>query len=91
MNKENDLSIEDIVENFISYSKSKNLTKYKIEDLNLQEGYITLRKVKNRKQGMIPLSQSIIEILKEYLQCREGEKDDLCFVQYMEVNYQKMD
>ena len=39
----------------------------KIEDLNLQDGYVALRKVKNRKQRMIPFGQSIIEILKEYL------------------------
>ena len=50
-----------------------------IKDLNFNDGLITLRKTKNRKQQIIPLSASLAEILQEYLIVRGGDPDDFLF------------
>ena len=41
--------------------------------INFQSGVIILRKTKNRKQQIIPLSATLAEILQGYLQIRGGE------------------
>ena len=51
----------------------------KIEDINFDDGFITLRKTKNRKQQIIPLSATLNEILKEYLEIRGGKPEDYLF------------
>ena len=50
-----------------------------IGDINFQSGTITLRKTKNRKQQIIPLSHTLADILQEYLQIRGGEAEDYLF------------
>jgi integrase/recombinase XerD len=40
---------------------------------------ITLRKTKSRKQQIIPLSASLADILKEYMEIRGGDDDDFLF------------
>ena len=50
-----------------------------IGDINFQSGTITLRKTKNRKQQIIPLSHTLADILQEYLQIRGGEDEDYLF------------
>ena len=50
-----------------------------IGDINFQSGIIILRKTKNRKQQIIPLSATLAEILQGYLQIRGGEADDYVF------------
>ena len=50
-----------------------------IGDINFQSGTITLRKTKNRKQQIIPLSHTLADILQEYLQVRGGEDEDYLF------------
>lgn len=51
----------------------------RISDINFQSGIITLRRTKNRKQQIIPLSQTLADILQEYLQIRGGEDEDYLF------------
>jgi integrase/recombinase XerD len=51
----------------------------KIGDINFESGVITLRKTKNRKQQIIPLSNTLSDVLKEYLQIRGGEAEDYLF------------
>ena len=51
----------------------------RIGDINFQEGVIILKKTKNRKQQIIPLSQTIAKILQEYLVFRKGSEDDILF------------
>ena len=51
----------------------------KIGDINFESGVITLRKTKNRKQQIIPLSQTLSDILTEYLEYRGGKEDDYLF------------
>ncbi len=50
-----------------------------IGDINFQSGVIILRKSKNRKQQIIPLSATLAEILQEYLQIRGGDAEDFVF------------
>lgn len=50
-----------------------------ISDVDFEGGTITLRKTKNRKQQIIPLSNSLGDVLSEYLLVRGGEGDDYLF------------
>ena len=60
-------------------NRSRTLRNIKIEDLDLQDGYVKLRKVKNRKQQIIPISKQMVMIITEYLQFRKGEDDHYLF------------
>lgn len=51
----------------------------KIGDINFDGGLITLKKTKNRKEQIIPLSASLSEILQGYLEIRGGSPDDYLF------------
>ncbi len=59
--------------------RSRTLVNIKVKDLDLENGFVTFCKVKNRRQQVIPLSKSINQILVEYLQYRQGEEDDYLF------------
>lgn len=50
-----------------------------IGDIRFDDGVINLRKTKNRKQQIIPLSATLAGILKEYLNIRGGNADDYLF------------
>lgn len=50
-----------------------------IRDLNFEDGILTLRKTKNRKQQIIPLSASLADVLQEYLVVRGGQPEDYLF------------
>lgn len=51
----------------------------KISDLNFEDSLIVLRRVKNRKQQIIPMSHSLSGILNEYLEVRGGTPEDYVF------------
>lgn len=51
----------------------------KIEDIDFEGGMITLRRTKNRKQQIIPLSNTLGDVLREYLMIRGGNPDDYLF------------
>ena len=51
----------------------------RIRDINFEDGVIMLAKTKNRRQQIIPLSNTLAEILREYLEIRGGEADDYLF------------
>lgn len=51
----------------------------RICDINFDGGTITLCKTKNRKQQIIPLSNTLADILQEYLLVRGGEPTDYLF------------
>ncbi|CAL66204.1 tyrosine-type recombinase/integrase [Christiangramia forsetii] len=42
----------------------------KDEDVNLEEGYLLVRDSKNGKQRIIPISQSLVSVCREYLEYR---------------------
>jgi integrase/recombinase XerD len=51
----------------------------KIGDIDFENGLITYRKTKNRKQQIVPLSKSLEKILISYLEVRGGDADDYLF------------
>lgn len=51
----------------------------RIKDIDFADGTILLRKTKNRKQQIIPLSPTLADVLTEYLQYRGGEEEDYLF------------
>ena len=57
----------------------KNLQYLKIADLDFENRVVKLNHTKNRKQTLLPLSNSIIEVLSEYLKYRKGKPDDYVF------------
>jgi len=56
-----------------------SLISIKIEDLDFESLEIILRKTKNRKQQRIPISPGVEELLREYLQYRQGGAEDYLF------------
>jgi integrase/recombinase XerD len=57
----------------------KNLQYLKIKDLDFDNRIVRLNNTKNRKQTLLPLSNSIIDILRDYLRYRKGKEDDFVF------------
>lgn len=51
----------------------------KIEDIDFENGLITYKKTKNRKQQIVPLSKSLERVLITYLEIRGGETTDYLF------------
>lgn len=57
----------------------RTLRNIKCKDIKLQDGYIVLEKTKNKRQQLIPLSESLAKILREYLRIRNGNDEDYLF------------
>jgi len=55
------------------------ITNLKIKDINFENREISLRKVKNKRQYVIPLSATLTKTLTEYLKIRGGKPDDYLF------------
>ncbi len=51
----------------------------RIKDIDFSSGVIILRKTKNRNQQIIPLSDTLADVLTEYLVYRNGSGDDYVF------------
>lgn len=51
----------------------------KIRDIDFNEKTVTLYKLKNRTQAILPLASSVITTLKEYLKYRKGSQDEFLF------------
>ncbi len=69
---------------FISYlvgtgNRISTALNLKIKDIDFTEAVIYIRKAKNRKQQIIPLSRSLSSVLSAYLQIRQGNPDDYLF------------
>jgi len=61
----------------------------KIADIDFQNHEILLKKVKNRRQYIIPLSVRLEKILLDYLLYRKGEPDDYLFCNRYGARLQK--
>lgn len=61
-------------------ARSSTIAELKISDLDLDGNYVFYRKVKDRKQTIIPMGSILVDILKEFLTHRKGEPDDYVFV-----------
>lgn len=62
-------------------ARASTIISLTISDLDLENGYIIYRKVKDRKQTIIPIPSSLVTILQEYLTYRKGNPNDNLFVQ----------
>ena len=60
-------------------NRLSTLCNLKIKDIDFENTEITLRKVKNKKQYIIPLTSTLANTLSEYLKIRQGEPDDYLF------------
>jgi integrase/recombinase XerD len=61
-------------------NRSGTICNLEIGDIDFESGYIQLRKTKNKRQQIIPLSDTLAKVLNEYLQYRNGDIDDYLFV-----------
>lgn len=70
-----------VLENYLLGTGNRISTalEVKIGDIDFYSGTILLRKTKNRKQQIIPLSSTLAAILSEYLTHRGGDSDDYLF------------
>jgi len=60
-------------------NRRKTVINLKIKDIDLENMEIKLKKVKNKKPYIIPMSISLKSVLAEYLKFRNGEPDDYLF------------
>lgn len=60
-------------------NRVSTLINVKIRDIDFENNLVTLGKTKNKKQQIIPMSKTLVQVLMEYLQYRSGEPDDYLF------------
>ena len=60
-------------------TRSLELRSIRCKDVNLNDGYITLVHTKNKEPRIVPLSESLISILQEYMMIRNGADEDYLF------------
>lgn len=60
-------------------NRASTVLSLKISDINFDEMTIHLRKVKNRRQQLVPLSPALKEVLIDYLKTWEWKEDDYLF------------
>jgi integrase/recombinase XerD len=60
-------------------NRIKTIRNIKIKDLDFESGYIRLRATKNRYQQIIPFGKRLQEIIREYIEYREGKEEDFLF------------
>lgn len=60
-------------------NRASTVLNIKISDINFDDMTIHLRKVKNRRQQIVPLSPALKEILSDYLKTWEWTEDDYLF------------
>lgn len=70
-----------VLENYLLATGNRISTALSVQlkDIDFANGLITLRKTKNRKQQIIPLSHSLSLILQEYIEIRGGNAEDYLF------------
>lgn len=70
-----------VFENYLlgTGSRLSSALNVRIGDIDFDNGTILLRKAKNRRQQLLPLSRTLAGILKEYLEKRGGAADDYLF------------
>jgi integrase/recombinase XerD len=71
-----------VIVNFLMATgcRARTLCNMKIKDLDFENDLITYTWTKNRRQQVVPMSNTLKRVLLEYLQYREGKPDDYVFV-----------
>lgn len=57
-------------------NRVKTIRNIKVKDLDFEIGYIRLRATKNRYQQIIPFGNRLQEVIREYIEYREGKIDE---------------
>jgi len=70
-------------------NRISTLLNIKIGDIDFTDSMITLTKTKNRRQQVVPLSRTMVQILKEYLLYRQGTPDDFLFCNVFGTQFSK--
>jgi integrase/recombinase XerD len=60
-------------------NRSSTVADIRIGDVRLQENEVFIRKTKQKKQYILPISGSLKPVLQEYMRFRKGEADDFLF------------
>lgn len=60
--------------------RARTLANLRIKDLDFDNQLITYTWTKNRKQQIVPMSNTLKKVLIEYLQYREGKPEDYVFI-----------
>jgi integrase/recombinase XerD len=60
-------------------NRASTVVNIKIENVDLDNETIILTKTKNRKQQIIPISRSLVPILREYIKYRKGNTENYLF------------
>jgi len=61
-------------------NRSSSVCDIRIKDVDFYSGSIAVTRTKNKKQQIIPLSNTLAIILQEYLKHRKGKPDDHLFI-----------
>ena len=59
--------------------RSATLRNIKIRDLDLEDGHVKFTKMKHGGTHIVPMSQTLIKRISDYLEVREGSPDDYLF------------
>ncbi|WP_051656734.1 tyrosine-type recombinase/integrase [Butyrivibrio sp. AE3004] len=80
-----------VFENYLLGTGNRLSTALNIQigDIDFDNGYIRLRKTKNRKEQLFPLSKALSEVLQEYLMIRRGDPDEYLFGSDLQNDYDK--
>lgn len=62
-----------------SGQRANSVINIKIKDVDFFNGIVRLEETKNKKQTLLPLSQSLLKILDDYLVIRKGDPNDYLF------------
>lgn len=70
-----------VIINYVLATGNREATIVNIKnyDVDFENEVIKLQKTKNRKQQIIPITRSLIHVLREYMSYRKGENDDYLF------------
>jgi len=60
-------------------NRLRTASNVRIRDVNFESMEILIRKTKNKKQQILPISSELKKVLQEYLQHRKGQPDDYLF------------
>ena len=71
-----------VMENFLLSTGCRlgTLVEIKIKDVDFKEGMVYFKHMKARRQLAMPLSPTILNILREYIRYRDGQQEDYLFV-----------
>lgn len=61
-------------------NRADTICNLKIKDIDFENGYVRMNKTKNKRQQIIPLTNTLANVLMEYLQYRNGKDDDYLFI-----------